>query len=156
MKEYLYIIAFIALLALAVLSGCEKRPGDYGNFAEADSAELMQDAMAALETNYPPAKTRVALVQDTPDAFGSSLVETMRANGYAVAEYAGPARSDKYLPVVEKPDGLAFAYVLDRLGADELRVSLHVGAETLSRLYRVQRSGDAFQYIPRGFWTRKQ
>ena len=156
MKNYLYIIAFVALLALAVLSGCGKRSGDYGNFAEADSVELVQDAMAALETNYPPAKTRIALVQDTPDAFGSSLVETMRANGYAVAEYAGPARGDKYLPIVEKPDGLPFAYVIDRTGNDEIRVSLHIGVETLSRMYRVQRSGDVLQYIPQGFWTRKQ
>ena len=156
MRKYLYIIVFMALLALAVLIGCGSRPGNYGNFAEVDSVELVQDAFAALQVNYPPAKTRIALVQDTTDAFGSPLVESMREAGYAVAEYAGPAKGDKYLPIVEKPDGLAFAYVLDRIGSDELRVSLHIGTETLSRMYRVQMSGDTPQYIPQGFWTRKQ
>jgi len=155
MRKYLYLVVFVALLALAILSGCGKRPGQYGNFAEADSVELVQDAMSALQANYPPAKTRLALVQDTEDAFGASLVETLRANGYAVAEYAGPARSDKYQPVVQKPNGLPFAYLLDSKG-DELRMSLHVGADTLSRLYRVQRSDDTLHYIPQGFWTRKQ
>lgn len=155
MRNYLHIIFFIVLLALAVLSGCAKRPGEYGNFSEADSVELVQDALSALNANYPPAKTRVALVMEAGDAFGSTLVESMRAGGYAVAEYAPPARGDKYSPLVKKPDGLAFAYLLDGKG-DELRVSLHIGSETLSRMYRVQRSGDALQYIPQGFWTRRQ
>lgn len=155
MRIHIVLVLFAVLLALAVFCGCGKQPTDFGNFAKADSAELVQDAVSALMANYPPAKTRLALVQGTEDAFGSSLVETLRANGYAVAEYTGPARSDKYLPIVKKPDGLAFAYLLD-VKEDELRVLLHVGPETLSRMYRVQRSGDSLQYIPRGFWTRKQ
>ena len=155
MRKYLYLIAFVALLALAILSGCGKRQGQYGNLAEADSVELVQDAMSALLANYPPAKTRLALVQETEDAFGASLIETMRASGYAVAEYIGPVQSDKYQPAVQKPSGLPFAYLLDGKG-DELRMSLHVGADTLSRLYRVQQTGDTLHYIPQGFWTRKQ
>lgn len=155
MRKYLFIIVFVALLALAVLAGCAKMQGKYGNFAEADSVELVQDAMSVLTANYLPAKTRLALVQETEDAFGSALVETLRANGYAVAEYVRPVKGDKYSSLVKKPDGLAFAYLLDVKG-DELHVFLHVGAETLSRMYRVQQSGDSLQYIPQGFWTRKQ
>lgn len=155
MRSYFIIAGFITLLALAVFSGCGKQPGEYGNFANAESVELVQDAMSALTSNYPPAKTRIALVQDVDDAFGSSLVESMRAHGYAVAEYETPSKGDKYLALVKKPDGLAFAYILDGKG-DELRVLLHVGAETLSRMYTVQRSGDELRYIPQGFWTRKQ
>ena len=155
MRKYMFVVVFIALLALAVFCGCAKRSGEYGNFAEADSVELVQDALSAMTANYPPAKTRIALVMDVEDVFGSTLIESMRANGYAVAEYAPPTKGDKYSPLVKKPDGLAFAYLLDGKG-DELRVSLHVGAETLSRMYRIQRSGDALQYIPQGFWTRKQ
>lgn len=155
MRNYVFAIVFVVLLALAVFSGCSKRPGEYGNFADAGSVELVQDALSALNTNYPPAKTRVALVMSAEDAFGSTLVESMRADGYAVAEYAPPARGDKYSPLVKKPDGLAFAYLLDGKG-DDLRVSLHIGSETLSRMYRVQQSGDKLQYIPQGFWTRRQ
>lgn len=155
MRTYFIIAGFIALLALAVFSGCGKRPGEFGNFAKVDSVELVQDAMSALTANYLPAKTSFALVMEVEDVFGSSLVESMRASGYAVAEYDAPTRGDKYLSLVKKPDGLAFAYVLDGKG-DELRVLLHVGAETLSRMYVVQRSGDELRYIPQGFWTRKQ
>lgn len=155
MRKYLFVIAFAALLALAVFSGCGKRPEGLGNFANVDSVELVQDAMSVLATNYPPAKTRIALVQAADDVFGSSLVESMRANGYAVAEYAGPAKGDKYLALVKKPDGLAFGYVLDGKG-DELRVVLHIGDATLSRMYRVEGADDELRYIPQGFWTRKQ
>lgn len=155
MRKHIYIILFAVLLALAVFCGCGKQQSYFGNLAKADSTELVQDAMSALMANYAPAKTRLALVQETEDAFGSALVETLRANGYAVAEYKAPAKGDKYASLVKKPDGLAFAYLLDVKG-DELHVFLHVGAETLSRMYRVQRTGDTLQYIPQGFWTRKQ
>jgi hypothetical protein len=136
---------------MAALAGCGKQPGVYGNFAEADSVELVRDAVNALSTNFPPAKTRLALVQETPDAFGVALVEALRAEGYAVAEYA---EGDTSLPAL-KPDGLAFAYVVDDMD-DEVRVALHVGDGTLSRMYRVQDGGGAFEYIPLGFWTFRQ
>jgi hypothetical protein len=144
----------LGMLAMALVSGC-KQPGVYGNFAEADSVELVRDSVNALSTNFPPAKTRLALMQETEDAFGVDLVEALRTSGYAVAEYADPEGSDKYLPGVTEPDGLAFAYVLDDFD-DELRVVLHVGDMALSRMYRVQDAGAAFEYIPLGFWTFRQ
>jgi hypothetical protein len=145
---------FLGLFVVACVSGCEKPQGEFGNFANADSVELVRDAMRALSVNFPPAKTRLALVQEAEDAFGSALVETLRARGYAVTEYVESVGKDKYLPSA-KPSGLAFAYVIDNRD-DELRVSLHIGGEALSRMYRVQRSGDTLEYIPQGFWTRKQ
>ena len=150
-----FVLCVLGLVAVALVSGCEKQPGVYGNFAEADSVELVQDAVSALSTNFPPAKTRLALVQETEDAFGVALVEALRADGYAVAEYVKPGERDKYLSGVTKPDGLAFAYVVDDMD-DELRVVLHVGGGTLSRMYRVQDAGRAFEYIPLGFWTFRQ
>ncbi len=146
-----FVLCVLGLSAVALVSGCGKQPGMYGNFAEADSVELVQDAVNALSTNFPPAKTRLALVQETEDAFGVALVEALRADGYDVAEYAG---GDTSLPAL-KPDGLAFAYVVDDQD-DELRVVLHVGSGTLSRMYRVQDAGRAFEYIPLGFWTFRQ
>ena len=146
-----FVMLFLGLLTMTLTSGCEKPQEEFGNFASADSVELVQDAVNALSANFPPAKTRLALVQETEDAFGAALVEALRADGYAVAEYAG---GDKYLPTA-KPAGLAFAYVVDDMD-DELRVTLHVGDGTLSRMYRIQESGGAFEYIPLGFWTRKE
>jgi hypothetical protein len=152
MRKQSVFILCSALLVVVLFGGCGKKPSGFGNFAKADSVELVQDAMSALMANYPPAKTRLALVQEADDVFGVALVEALRANGYAVAEHA---ESDKYLPDTKKPVGLAFAYVIDDR-EDELCVVLHVGAESLNRLYRIQRSDDALQYIPQGYWTRKQ
>ncbi len=70
-----FVLCVFGLVAVAFVSGCGKQPGVYGNFAEADSVELVQDAVNALSTNFPPAKTRLALVQETEDAFGVALVE---------------------------------------------------------------------------------
>ncbi len=150
-----FCLVVLGTLAVTFVSGCGKQPGAFGNFANADSVELVRDAVNALSTNFPPAKTRLALVQETEDAFGVALVEALRADGYAVAEYAEPAGKDKYLSAVKKPDGLAFAYVVDDV-KDELRVALHVGGGTLSRMYRIQESDGTFEYIPMGFWTFRQ
>ncbi len=137
------------------MAGCGRNTAEFGNFAKVESVELVQDAMSALLSNYPPAKTRLALVQEADDTFGTSLVATMRENGYAVHEYSAPKRSDKYRASVTKPDGLAFGYLLDGKG-DQLRVSLHVGGDTLSRLYQAQQTGEELRYSPLGFWTRRQ
>ena len=150
-----FALVVLGVLAATALVGCGKSRSEIGNFANVDSVELVRDAASALAANYPPAKTRLSLSLAAEDAFGSELVETLRANGYAVAEYVEPAGKDKYLPGLKKPDGLAFAYVIDDR-EDELRVSLRVGDERLSRMYRVQRSGETLQYIPQGFWTRGQ
>lgn len=157
MIKHVIVCVFLVLFELALCCGCSQKTVAHGNFANADSVELVQDAMSALLASYPPAKTRIALLQETSDAFGSPLVETMRAHGYAVAEYSGPVRGDKYLPAVKKPDGLPFTYVLDHLdNGDALRVTLHIGGETLSCMYHIHRRGEEIRYVPQGFWTRKQ
>lgn len=153
MRKYLFPIVFIALLALAVFSGCGKPPGKYGNFAQTQSVELVEDAVAVLKSHYPPAKTRLNLVQYVDDAFGAALVETLRRDGYAIAEYARP---DKYHPVSAKPDGYEFAYVVDHLPDDGLRLSLFVGTETVSRLYQVIGTPEEPRHSPLGDWARRQ
>lgn len=152
--KYSVLHVFFALL---VCCGCSQQSGVRGNFAKVESVELVQDAMSALLSSYPPAKTKIALLQEVDDAFGSSLVKAMRANGYAVVEYSGPVRGDKYYSAIKKPDGLPFSYVLDHLdNGDQLRVSLHIGDGTLSCIYSVHRRGQETIYSPRGFWTRRQ
>jgi hypothetical protein len=148
-------IALFITLSLCAFSGCQKSSLPYGNFAGADSVELIQDAANALYAAYPPAKTRLVLLQPTEDAFGLSLVESLRGGGYAVAEYAPPEKGG--VPVVGADAGLGFGYVLDRLqDGDGMRVTLHVGDETLSRLYRIQGAEGDARYIPAGFWVRRE
>lgn len=149
-----------AILLSVVLSGCatqSRKPQPFGNFAQADSVGLVQDAMNMLTAVYPPAQTRLQLVQDATDPFGAALVENLRANGYAVLEYSPPPRGDKYAALVVKPDGAAFGYLVDHMSTDdELRVTLHVGAESVSRLYRIQEHANGPQYFPAGHWVRRQ
>ncbi len=147
-----------AMLALFTLfCGCKAPDGKYGNFAETEGVDLLQDALSAMESAYPPAKTRLALLQPVDDVFGYRLVESLRAGGYAVAEYAPPAKTKgfKKLPPADPADGAGFAYVVDRDG-DRLRVTLCVGDGTLSRLYQVQDGDDGEFHAPMGAWVRKR
>lgn len=148
---------FAAICVLALCVGCSRQIGNYGNVAEVNSAELVQDTVFVMFETYPPAHTRLALVQEPDDAFGSRLVEALRLHGYAVAEYVKPAKGDKGAKAVERPDGLAFSYLIDHTGVEnEIRINVHVGAETLSRLYFIQGEGEEVQYVPQGFWSRRE
>ncbi len=148
-------IALFLTLSLCILSGCQKPPQPYGNFAGVDSADLVQDAAHALRSAYPPAKTGLVLLQPAEDAFGLFLVDSLRNAGYAVAEYAPPEKGGKLL--VNADAGLGFAYTIENLkDGGGLRLTLHVGDGALSRMYWVKQSGDTQRYLPKGFWTRKQ
>ncbi len=148
-------IALFLTLSLCILSGCQKPPQPYGNFAGVDSVDLVRDAAGALHAAYPPAKTRLVPLLPAEDAFGLCLLDSLRNAGYAVAEYAPPEKGSK--PLVDAETGLGFAYTIENVqGGDGLRLTLHVGDGALSRMYRIKRSGDTQSYIPRGFWTRKQ
>jgi hypothetical protein len=82
-----------ALLAMA-LAGCAST-APYGNFATHPPAGLEEriaaDTVKQLVTLYPPARTRFHLGQPTPDAYGSALVEALRAKGYALVEFKSRA-----------------------------------------------------------------
>jgi hypothetical protein len=81
--------ALSALLVMA-LAGCAST-APYGNFATEPPAGLEEriaaDTVKQLVTLYPPARTRFHLGQPTPDAYGSALVEALRAKGYALVEF---------------------------------------------------------------------
>jgi Conjugal transfer protein TrbH. len=148
---------FAAMCVLVLFVGCSKPVQNYGNFAEVKSDELVQDTLFVMFETYPPAQTRLALVQDAGDEFGTKLVEALRLHGYAVVDYVESTKGKWGGKQVQKPDGLAFAYVLDRTDAEnEVRVNLHVGAESLSRLYEIKVEGEEVKYIPKGFWSHRQ
>ncbi len=148
-------IALFLTLSLCLFSGCQKPPQPYGNFAGVDSADLVKDAASALHAAYPPAKTRLVPLQPAEDVFGLCLLDSLRNAGYAVAEYAPPEKGGKAL--VDAETGLGFAYTIENVhDGGGLRLTLHVGDGSLSRMYRIKRSGDTQSYIPKGFWTRKQ
>ncbi len=148
-------IALFLTLSLCLFSGCQKSPQPYGNFAGVDSADLVRDAVNALHSAYPPAKANFVPLHPVEDVFGLCLVESLRSAGYAVAEYAPPMKGGK--PLINTGVGSGFAYTLDALReGGALRVTLHVGDETLSRLYTIQSRGEDARYIPAGFWVRRE
>lgn len=150
-------LALVALaLSLSLFPGCRKPPESYGNFAKIESADLVQDSLGVLLSTYSPAKTRLNLIKPAEDMFGIRLVESLRGNGYAVAEYAAPGKSLKSPAIHDAPSGLEFAYILDHVqDGGELRVTLFVGNEIISRLYAVSGPADNATYAPAGFWMRK-
>ncbi len=139
--------ALSAFLVMA-LAGCASTV-PYGNFATEPPAGLEErivaDTVKQLVSLYPPARTRFHLGQPTPDAYGSALVEALRAKGYALVEFkeAAPAT----VP------GLSLHYVLDAAASPNLyRVMVTVGQKSLSRAYLAQND----RVAPAGAWVRKE
>ncbi len=140
-------------LLLAGLAGCAApQANTYGNFLGNAPPELQQPlvdaAVQQLARLYPPGRTRFALQQATPDAFGQALVAALRAQGYAVQEFQPtPPRAQA------APAGQPLAYLLDQAaGPDLYRLTLVVGSQTLSRVY-VAHQG---RLQPAGAWVRKE
>lgn len=151
------VIMNLLVVVLLVVAGCGKLPGKFGNFVKSDTVGLAQDAADVIYTTFPPAKTRLNLVQDVDDAFGAALLETLRGKGYAVAEYVQPIHRDKYLQNDYRPDGFDFGYVIDHLtGEGGMRLSLFIGTGTLSRMYAIGGTSEEPVYRPLGAWVRRQ
>jgi hypothetical protein len=143
-----------ALLLLVALAGCAAgpKPVSQGSFATANPAigkKMADDAARKLAALYPPAVTRFELQHAAPDPFGTSLVATLRAQGYALQEYKPASR-----PGADgKGGGRALSYVFDRpAGSDLYRVTLTVDAQSLSRVYLAKDDSVA----PAGYWVWKE
>lgn len=146
-------------LFLAGLAGCAATapiPSPYGNFAQSTTAndqKIADDAVKQLVTLYPPANTRFNLQHLTPDAFGSAMIEALRAKGYAVLEFK-PETAGQGTPPADVPaPGLPLSYILDQASGSGLyRVTLLVGNQSLGRAYQVK---DGTVHAA-GHWVRKE
>lgn len=153
--------AILALLAIGLV-GCIPPLEPYGNFVGNAPASLNEtlavDTVKQLETLYPPASTRFDLGQATPDTYGTLLVESLRAKGYALLEFkpAPTTETTQQEPTAaDSLPGLSLRYVLDAPDTDSTnlyRVMVMVGSTSLSRAYVVQ-NGLVF---PAGAWARKE
>lgn len=158
----------LALLLIG-LTGCVAT-SPYGNFIEntaaANDKKIADDVVKKLVTLYPPASTRFDLQQGTPDFFGTTLVESLRAKGYAVLEFkpepkmgsvdnadsAGQVMTVE--PAAPSSPGLPLSYIMDQAkGSDLYRVSLIINHEqSLARAYQLQNG----TITPAGYWVRKE
>jgi len=158
----------LALLFIG-LTGCVAT-SPYGNFIEntaaANDKKIADDVVKKLVTLYPPASTRFDLQHPTPDFFGTTLVESLRAKGYAVLEFkpepkiGSVANSDSagheltVAPAASSSSGLPLSYLMDQAkGSDLYRVSLVINHEqSLNRAYQLQDG----TMSPAGYWVRKE
>ena len=158
-------IFFLALL-LVGLAGCATAPAPYGNFiqnsTQANDKKVVDDVVKKLVALYPPASTRFDLQHVTPDYFGTYLVESMRAKGYAVLEFkpepkAAIAASSASEPAASTPatPGLSLSYIVDQAkGSDLYRVTLVINRQqSLDRVYQIAQDGVIY---PAGYWVRKE
>ena len=170
MRNPTFLVLHLAGLAgLVGLAGCAtpELPA-YGNFTQSAPAAMEQtladDAVKQLAALYPPATTRLDLQQATPDAFGSRLVESLRARGYALLEFK-PGSKTAAVPTTATATSTATAtttaagagkplrYILDQLDANLYRLTVRVGDQSLTRAYAPAQSGT---WRPAGAWVRKE
>ena len=154
-------LAFLALF-LVGLAGCATAPAPYGNFSkntdQANDKKVADDVVKKLVLLYPPARTRFDLQHATPDFFGSYLVESMRAKGYAVNEpkaAAGATSTGSSSPEKTATPGLPLSYIVDQgNGSDLYRVTVLINRQqSLDRAYQVAQDGAIY---PAGSWVRKE
>lgn len=159
-------LPFVALL-LTGLAGCATgntpTGAQYGNFIRnpppAHDQKMANDAVKLLIAMYPPARTRFDLQQATPDVFGTTLAESLRARGYALLEFRpashrtaastpGPAA-----PAATLAPSLPLRYILDLDSDSNLyRITLLVGNQSLTRAYLAQNGA----LYPAGSWVRME
>ena len=151
--------AFLALLVVGLAGCATTAPSTYGNFTQSAPAAFNQtmadDAAKQLVAVYPPASTRFDLQHATPDAFGSSLVESLRAKGYALLEFnpAAPASAASAATDATATAGKPLRYILDQAESNLYRVTLLVGNQSLTRAYSAAQNGTLY---PAGAWVRKE
>ena len=116
----------------------------YGNLTNTSAKKddyLAQDSMRRIAKLKVPARTTLKLYQKSDSVFGHRLVELLRQQGYGIQENL---KSDK------KSN---FHYVVDKLDADnDIRVSLFMDSESLSRAYHIQDGNIS----PVGAWSHKE
>ncbi len=144
------LIMVMSLMTLVV--GCDSRQ-QYGNFTKVDSQSLVNDAVAMMLATYPPAQTRLNMLHEPKDDWGSKLVRVLRTHGYAVAEYnAKPAEKDKY-----SQSGVGLAFILNEYKPDkEYNLTLFIGNDIVSRSYALRGADDSKIFVGLGQWSRRR
>ncbi len=130
------------LLLTILLSSCASmRYGNFTDISQSKDAYLVKDTVSQLTKVYPPAKNIFFLSQKVCDGFGIKLLQMMRKKGYGIVENVRPSQKAN------------FFYVVDEVEPGNLyRVSLYIGAKTLSRVYAKSNS----KLAPVSPWSYKE
>jgi len=147
----------IAALFVFSLSNCATT-NQYGNFVSqapaSDQRRLAREAVHQLVSLYPPAQTRLELYQATPDAFGKTLVLTLREHGYALLEFnTARAKARTKTSSLAVSSVIPLRYVFDQADNSGLyHLTLLVGNQSITRPYLIQNG----HFSPIGYWVRKE
>lgn len=147
------------LLFAGLLEGCTTQTR-VGNFVEnavvANEKKMAADSVKKLVELYPPARTMFFLKQPTPDAFGTSLVRSIREKGYALMEFKAGGRADSdavSLPYAGNALPLTYT-VAEAQGLNIYLVSLGVGTQSLARAYQMHLTTKTIYTA--GSWVHKE
>lgn len=140
---------FVLGLIITVLSGCiTTQPGNFSSAPVSLTQTMATDSVRQLSVLYPPARTRFVFKQSTQDAFGKSLINSLRQKGYSLVETQGGQQTN-VLTISETP----LRYVVDEPIKNSLyRVTIRVGQQSISRAYRLKKG----ILKSAGFWVRQE
>ena len=113
----------------------------HGNLAHAPAefdGQMARDTAQAMRVVWPPQQTTLKTEPTRTDPFLNVLIQTLRADGYAV----GPASSKT---------GSELRYVVDRIDDQHYRVSVQLDGHSIHRLYQSARG----RLTPAGAWSRQ-
>jgi len=140
----IHLRAALVLSAALIVTGCASGYGNYSSATPLASSSMADNTVSQLAALYPPGRTTFAMQQPTDDAFGASLVQRLRARGYAVEEFTKDGQSQNATPI---------GYVLNTVAPNLYQVTTYVRGISLTRGFVVATDGKAY---PAGPWTREE
>ena len=138
------------MLLIFILPACTTVSNNqYGNYIDNEHTtydeQIANDVIQKIQKSFSPANTRFNLKQESDDAFGQILVNSLRSNGYALSELGedidnniDKIKVEKNNPYAKKPIGYDLNYIVDQPMQGFYRVTLLIGKESLSRAYLIQ------------------
>lgn len=131
----------LVFISMALCSCASMNYGNLTNTSAKKDEYLARDSIKRISKLKVPARTTLKVYQKSDSVYGHKLVELLRQKGYGVQENL---KSDK------KSN---FHYVVDKLDDDnDIRVSLFIDAESLSRAYHIQNGS----IKPLSAWSHKE
>ena len=114
----------------------------HGNLAGTtpdDAGLLATDTARAMAVVWPPAETRIRVAENERDPFLTALIAQLRQSGYPVIPPSGK-------------DGTELLYLVDRLDAGQIRVSVWLEGRSVNRIYAMNNG----RLQPASAWSRQE
>lgn len=139
MKKYIFFI--ISLLSLFALSGCATHTNI--TLSAQRTQQIVEDTTNKIFALYPAAKTTLSILEKNSQ-FNQALTDELRKKGFAVLE--NPTET------AETAGTTKINYVIDRIDANSIRLSLKSNDRLYSKAYLFDESGK-LQQTP---WNEKR